>query len=115
MNLVELMTVEDAFEINRSDNPALFLSPTFKVPGGGWKDVHETVCVITPDGTQTMLNASFGLAHFNIRDPKATIDERWRVVLNLKGVGHHEVPAGSRILTSSAIVRALRPNDGVRD
>jgi hypothetical protein len=108
MNLVELMTVEDAFEINRADNSELFLSPNFKVPGGSWEDVHETVCVITPGGRQKMVNASFGMVHFNIRDPKSKIEERWRVVVSLKGVGHHDVPEGSRILASSAIVRALR-------
>lgn len=70
-----LFTVADRFQI---DHLGLVLASDFSVPGGNWSDQTHAVTIETPDGDCFVAEAVFGLSHFNIRDPEASIDRRWR-------------------------------------
>jgi hypothetical protein len=108
MSRVELLTVEDCFEIF---GLGVVLRPDFSVPNGRWKARSDTVTVIRPDGQQFDATAEFNLSHFNIPDPRVSIDRRWRVVLSLPGRTKDQVPAGTKILISQELRDELFPKN----
>jgi hypothetical protein len=94
---VELLTVEDRFQLS---GVGLVLVPDFSVPDG-WRNIEETVQLCRPDGTMLEAVAQLNMTHFNIRDPKADLDKRWRIVVRLPAVEKGQVPVGSRLLVSA--------------
>src|SRR5262245_36148282 len=105
MNLVELLTVEDSFLIK---GRGVVVVPDFSVPDG-WKNRTEMVVVEKPDGRRYDTTANLNMAHFNISDPGAPIDKRWRVVVTLPELKKEEIPIGSRIFVSETIRNAVFP------
>jgi hypothetical protein len=106
MNTVELLTVEDCFEISGRGVVAI---PNFSVPHG-WKDRIDTVVVAKPDGRQYEAVARFVMSHFNLVDPKASVDKSWRVVVLLSDRMRQELPVGSKILVSPQVRDAILPH-----
>ncbi len=105
MNAVELLTVEDSFQIS---GRGVVVVPDFSVPDG-WKNRTATVVVEKPDGQQYDATAQFSISHFNIADPKVSIDMRWRVTVLLQDWNEEDLPAGSRIIVSREIRDAILP------
>lgn len=104
MDRLELLTVEDRFQ---SKHFGLVLVPDFAVPPGPWKNLSDVVIVLRPDGFEFEETAEFNLGHFNIRDPKISIDERWRIVVSLPNGKKKDVPVGSKILVSRETENAV--------
>lgn len=65
--------------------------------------------IVKPDGRNIEATAEITLQHFNIQDPDASIDRRWRVGLYLTDAKKDDVPIGSEILASQEIRDALLP------
>ena len=104
MNLVELLTVEDCFQIG---DVGVVILPDFSVPNGRWSSRVEAVVVVKPDGYEFKTTARFDLSHFNFTDPKVSIDRRWRVTILFQNKTKEDVPVGSKILVSHEIRDAL--------
>jgi hypothetical protein len=109
MDRIELLTVEDSFQII---GRGLVVIPDFSVPNG-WKDRTEKVLVVRPDGQQYEATAQFSMSHFKLLDPNASVDRRWRVALLLQDRNKKELPAGSKILVSQEIRDAILPHNSV--
>lgn len=103
MHRVELLTVVDSFQIS---GRGVVVIPDFSVPDG-WKDRTESVTVVKSDTQQYEATARFDMSHFNIPDPKVSIDRRWRVVVVLPDRTKDDLPSGSRILVSPELKDAL--------
>ncbi len=104
MQRVELLTVVDTFQLNHI---GLTLMPDFAVPNGTWKNRSEPVTVITPNGQELEAAAQFNMTHFNIRDPNAPVERRWRVVVSITSLHKHQVPIGSKVMVSSEVKNAV--------
>lgn len=106
VELVELFSIEDCFLIEAR---GAIVIPTFSVPNG-WKDRTETVTVKKPDGQRYETTAQFSMSHFRPVNPKASLDERWRVVVLFPNGKKEELPVGSKILVSREIRNAILPH-----
>ena len=104
MNAVELLTVEASFTLSEW---GIVLVPDFPVPDG-WKDRTETVTVVQPNGEKYDATIRLSKAHFNIPDPRVSLEKRWRVVARLPN-WKKEVPVGSKILVSQEVRDAILP------
>jgi hypothetical protein len=103
MQRVELLTVQERFQISWG----LTLLPDFPIPGGRWKNREERVLVVPPDGDEFEAPAQLNMVHFNIRDPEASADQRWRVVVSLLSVEKERVPIGSKVFVSPEVKDAV--------
>jgi hypothetical protein len=103
MDAVELLTVEDSFQITER---GVVVVPDFEVPNG-WKNRTETVVVVRPDGQRHEVTGEFSMSHFKPLDPKAPIDKRWRIELMLRDYMKNELPIGSKILVSHQTREAI--------
>jgi hypothetical protein len=104
MDPVELLTVEDTFQIGGF---GLVLGPNFSVPNGRWAECSGPALVVRPNGERLEVTARFGLSHFNISDPTVSIDRRWRVVVSLPDCTKDQVPIGTKILVSQEVRDAI--------
>lgn len=107
MEFEELLVVEHALQINRSNYPEALIRPSFLFPGENWDDTEEEVLVSKPDGSQFRVMAKFSLAHFNIRCLTSTMEDRWRVVVVLKDTRSSDVPEGSVIKAAPSMLDKL--------
>jgi hypothetical protein len=103
MEPVELLTVTDSFQLS---GIGLTFMPDFSVPKG-WKNRVQQIIVATPDGRQFEAVAQFNMTHFNISDPEATVDRRWRILVTLPDTTKEQVPLGSRLFVSPELRDAL--------
>jgi len=113
MERVPLITVETTFWLQseaHAERSILIVHPDLSVPPHGWKERAETVRILRPDGRECEALAQISLSHFNIRDPKASIDRRWRVTVSFRSLTKDDVPDGSQILVSHETRDALLPN-----
>lgn len=108
MSAVELLTVEDCFEIG---DLGVVLRPDFSVPNGRWSARTDTVTVVRPDGQRFETTAEFNLTHSNISDPSVSIDRRWRVVVSLPGHRKGQLPVGTKVFVSRETNDALFPKE----
>ncbi len=106
MGFVELLTVEDCFTIQ---GRGVVVFPDFFVPVG-WKDRTDTIVVIRPDGHRYDATARFSVSRFQLLDPNAQIDKKWRVVVLLLKGRQEEVPVGSKLLVSQDVRNAIIPD-----
>jgi hypothetical protein len=104
MGLTELLTVQERFQHN---GIGLTLVPDFPLPPGRWKDFSGEIVVIHPDGREFTAEGHFNMWHFEFRDPKVSLDKRWRIVLTLSEVLKDDVPLGSKIMVSKEIADAV--------
>jgi hypothetical protein len=95
MNLVELLVIEDRFQIT---GRGVILTPDFSTPKKRWQNRIEKVSVITPAGQAIEANAEINHVHFSIRDPQVPLDRRWRIVVMITDRSKEELPVGSRVL-----------------
>ncbi len=107
MERCELIIVEDTFWIEWAAARTLIIQPIFSAPRRNWQTRTETVVVRRPDGQEFEATAHFELTHFNIRDPYASMDKRWRVTIRLTKTTKEDVPIGSKILASQQLREAL--------
>jgi hypothetical protein len=110
MKRVELLTVEDSFQVT---GRGVVVIPDFSVPNG-WKNRTEVVVVRKPDDQQYEATAQFSMTHFNISDPDVSIDKRWRVVVLLPDRKKEELPIGSKILVPAKVKDAILGDGGTR-
>ena len=94
MNMVELLEVTDAFQLS---GIGLTLMPDFPVPANGWKSTSLAIELLTPEGSVMAARAQFNITHFNIKDPNAGVERRWRVVATLPELHKSQVPIGTRL------------------
>jgi len=104
MAQTELLTVKHVFELQ---GIGLTVAPDFSIPKAGWKNGNHRVCVVKPNGEQLEADANFHVWHFNIRDPYAPLDQRWRVVISFLSLTKDDLPAGSRILGERTMAATL--------
>ena len=98
MDLVELLTVADRFQLSRG----LVVVPNFALPSG-WKARSETVVIVTPDGENRKTTACLSATHFRIPDPAASADRRWRLEVSLPTMTAEEVPIGTKIMVTKSL------------
>ena len=110
MDLVELLTVSDHFQLQRI---GLVVAPDFSAPPG-WKPRSETVTVLTPDGQSQEAMVRIEVWHAEIRDPSVPADRRWRLVVSFPEMTKERVPVGSRIMASQALRSAMQLSHGGR-
>lgn len=109
---VALITVESTFGSAGADHAErrwLIIHPDLSVPPAGWNQRTETVTILTPEGREFEATATFCLSHINIKDPRVSIDQRWRVIVCLEGMTSDSVPVGSKIFVSRETREALLP------
>ena len=107
MSRVELLTVEDSFQIS---GRGVVVIPDFSVPDG-WKDRAETVAVTRPDGQVYEAAARFSMSHFRLLDRTASLDRSWRIVVLLLDRQKDELPVGSKISVSQETRDAILPHN----
>lgn len=94
-----LCEVEEKFQIT---GRGLVLFPNFSVPGkGAWSNLTTKVEIESQDGIRTTYEAQFLMSHYNISDPNAPMDKRWRIELVLPDVEKEAVDIGSKIFVST--------------
>ncbi len=95
-----LLAVENHFLLEKS---GLIILPDMPVPAN-WKQLsyETTVKIEKPEGSLLELQLMVNWAHFNIRDPKATIDQRWRLTFTFPDASKTDVPVGSKVYVSAA-------------
>jgi hypothetical protein len=108
MERVELLTVEDSFQIR---GRGLVVIPDFSVPKG-WKNRTDTVIIATPDGQETSIQAEFSRTHFKFIDRTAPPDEHWRVIVMLRDWQKGKLLAGTKLFVSPSIRDALLAGNG---
>ncbi|MBU2983986.1 hypothetical protein KO528_01365 [Saccharophagus degradans] len=105
MNKVELMQIEDTFLIK---SIGLVLAPSFDLPPEGkWVNISEVVTIKTPDGNEVCADALFSVAHLNIKDPSVSVNQRWPILLSLRGIKQEAVPVGSKVYVSPSTKKAV--------
>ncbi len=100
----DLLIVEQMFQLQ---GIGLIVVPDFSIPEAGWENGTHQVRVVKPNGEQLEAVADFRVCYFNIRDPSAPLDERWRVVISFPALTKDDLPAGSRILGDLAMAATL--------
>ena len=105
MDHVELLTVENSFEIS---GRGIVLIPDFAVPER-WNDRVDSVILAIPGGQKIATKARFNLSHFSLSDANASVNERWRVVVLLLDVRKEQVAIGSKLLVPCEVRRAILP------
>jgi hypothetical protein len=104
MAQTELLTVKQVFQLQ---GIGLTVAPDFSIPKAGWKNGSHRVRIMKPNGEQLDADANFLIWHFNIRNPSAPLDQRWRVIISFPSLTKDDLPAGSRILGDAAIAATL--------
>lgn len=95
-----LLAVENHFQLEKR---GLAILPDMPVPANWKQSSYETTAKIEkPDGSFLEFQLIVNWAHFNIRDPKATIDQRWRLTFTFPDASKTEVPLGSKVYVSAA-------------
>lgn len=57
--------------------------------------------------TVRLAGAVSAMAHFEMLDPGAPVDSRWRVVFTLLGIATEDVPIGSKLRVPMSVKIAL--------
>jgi hypothetical protein len=104
MTRVELLTVEDSFDIT---GRGVIITPLFPLPAKGWQSCQEPVTIVSPSGHEFDTTAQLNVEHFSFREPKNPPDSGWRVVLMIVGIPKEQLPIGSKVLVSSDVRDAL--------
>jgi hypothetical protein len=92
---VELLRVEEVFDLT---SLGLVFAPSIPLPRTGkFQSFSSDVTVRPPVSPSFIVNASFQLTHFNIRDPALGADRRWQIVMCLGKIAKNLVPTGSVI------------------
>lgn len=104
MDQAELLVVADSFQIS---GQGLVVVPDFASSTSKWRGGSETATIEKPDGTSVLARLNLYVAHFNIPDPAASLENRWRIVPTFPDLGREDVPIGSRILVSKTVVKAI--------
>lgn len=105
MDQAELLVVSDSFQIS---GQGLMVVPDFPSPASDWRGGSETATVVKPDGSHLTARLNLHIAHFNIRDPNAPLENRWRLVPTFPDLQKDDVPIGSRVLIPTTVVEAIR-------
>jgi hypothetical protein len=103
MDCVELLTVQDRFQLS---GIGLTVTPDFPVPNG-WRNIEEPVEVELPSGERFEVLGQFNMTHFNISDPAAGVERRWRLLVTLTTMVKEQVPIGSRLFVSEQTRNAI--------
>jgi len=105
MDQAELLVVSDSFKIS---GQGLVIVPDFSSTASGWRGGGEVATIQRPDGSSLVSRLNLYTAHFNIPDRSAPLESRWRIVPTFPDLQKDDVPIGSRVLVSKAVVEAIR-------
>ncbi|MEG3149544.1 hypothetical protein U1769_06555 [Sphingomonas sp. ZT3P38] len=105
MDRAELLVVSDSFQIS---GQGLVVVPDFTSIASEWRGGSEMATIQRPDGSSLVSRLNLYTAHFNIPDPTAPLENRWRIVPTFPDLQTGDVPIGSRVLVSKAVVEAIR-------
>ena len=105
MDQAELLVVSDSFQIT---GQGLVVIPDFASTTSEWRGGTEEATILRPDGTTLPARLNLFTAHFNIPVPTVPLEKRWRIVPTFPDLRSDDVPVGSRILVSAAVVEAIR-------
>ena len=72
----------------------------------GWNDVVTSVTLVSPDNQTEIAECKFSLAHYNLSDPEAIPDRRWRIVPTLLDRSY-PIESGTIVLGSHELARRL--------
>ena len=104
MDEAELLVVADSFQIS---GRGLVVAPDFAAAAADWKPGVETATILRPDGSSLLASLNLYVAHFNIPDPAASLESRWRVVPAFPDLTKADVPIGSRVMVARRVVEAI--------
>ncbi|WP_157082253.1 hypothetical protein [Sphingomonas pruni] len=105
MDQAELLVVTDSFQIS---GQGLVVVPDFASTASEWRGGAEMATIQRPDGSSLVSRLNLYTAHFNIPDPTAPLESRWRIVPTFPELKADDVPIGSRVLVSKVVVDAIR-------
>lgn len=104
MQVIELLTVEDTFQLSST---GLTCVPDFAIPPGNWKNLVCASSIVRPDGTEIEATAHFNAWHFNPVDRTAASDERWRIILTFPDLLKKDVPVGSKVFVRKIVADTI--------
>ncbi|MEM9567826.1 MAG: hypothetical protein AAF974_05915 [Cyanobacteria bacterium P01_E01_bin.34] len=104
MNLVELLTVEDRFQLSHL---GLTVVPHLPRPKKPWPSFEATGSLLKPDGSDETLLLRFTVSHFNTADPQIPVEQCWQVAVSLPELQKDDVPVGSHLLVSEDVRNRL--------
>ena len=102
----ELLTVEEVFQLQ---GIGLTVLPDFSIPKAGWRNGAHRVRVVKPNGEELEADANFRASHFELLNPAAPLDKRWRVVISFPSLTKDDLPVGSTILCDRSLAARLLP------
>ena len=105
MDQAELLIVSDSFQIT---GQGLVVVPDFTSTASEWHGGGEMATIERPDGSSLVSRLTLYTTHFNIPDPTTPSERRWRIVPTFPDLHKEDVPIGSRVLVSKAVVEAIR-------
>jgi hypothetical protein len=105
MDQAELLVVSDSFQIS---GQGLVVVPDFASTASEWRGGSVMATIQRPDGSSFASRINLYTSHFNIPDPTVPLDNRWRIVPTFPDLRADDVPIGSRVLVSKAVVEAIR-------
>ncbi len=108
MDQAELLVVSQSFQIS---GQGLVVVPDFSSTGSDWHGGGEMATIQRPDGSSLVSRLNLYIAHFNIPDPSAPLENRWRIVPTFPDLQTDDVPIGSRVLVSKTVVEAIKGRD----
>jgi hypothetical protein len=105
MKYVQLLTVEDSFQIT---GQGLLVVPHLPPPRNiGVKPFRRRVRVEQPDGTMLEQEAFFALIHLSLTGGGS----KWATVVMFPTASKQDVPVGSRIWVDAETLAALPPKE----
>ena len=105
MDQAELLIVSDSFQIT---GQGLVVVPDFTSTTSEWHGGGEMATIERPDGSSLVSRLTLYTTHFNIPDPTTPSERRWRIVPTFRDLHKEDVPIGSRVLVSKAVVETIR-------
>ena len=105
MDQAELLVVTNSFQIS---GQGLVVVPDFPSAASDWRGGSEIAIVVKPNGSHFTARLNLNIAHFNIRDPHAPFENRWRIVPTFPDLRSEDVPIGSRVLVPTTVAEAIK-------
>ena len=104
MDYIELLTVEDCFQIT---DKGIVVMPNFPVPRD-WKNRKAEVVIQATTGQEFKTTAQLDRVHFRIANPTVPAEHRWRVTITFQDLSKRQLPPGTQILAPIELCELLR-------
>jgi hypothetical protein len=103
-----VLEIEDSFTIR---GRGLILIPKaflFVTPKGVPKPFSNSIAIIRPDGIREHVEAQFQIEHFSLVSENGGLYGRFSLILLLPGKSKEDMPIGSQICISEAILSSMK-------